>query len=518
MEFLDDYCAITEYKKDQFHKTRVAIWSFIQNNQWFDGKIIILSLSGYDLKPEDQAHLYQIYDNIELIKVDKNYHDIVKQKINKKSTDVDHSLDYAGLYALKIKSKGNLYFSSSIIFNRDVTSFLSIESAVFARKSGRLPSGSGDELNSSMFYIPGEHCSDRLFNISLKALKNHNNIFSSSSRAEIITSALSGSNVSTQILDLINLVDSSSFPDSKYRDFLRHSKAICAINMNTIDLSDPRFIRINLYWQQINKQSLSYKPSKTIVTKKRLPGDAQMKHLEVGRIRSTKRVLNDYHSKFCVMITTCQRPVGIKMLTEQIKSIDSTCRIVVVDDATDSKIETRYIDDYIRLDKNNGKEKWWKTVNLLWSKALEKNHMYYIMLPDDCLPKPDVFIEAERLWKSIDDPNKVAMHLANNNRMKNWTHFVRRDYSNEIFLTQTTEFSFICDGQFIRYIIPSIPKSEWARNPLKSSGVGPRLNRFWVKSGMNIYGVKSSLIYQNELCTESVMNPIERKLNPWILK
>jgi GR25 family glycosyltransferase involved in LPS biosynthesis len=201
-----------------------------------------------------------------------------------------------------------------------------------------------------------------------------------------------------------------------------------------------------------------------------------------------------------------------------LKEIDPNCRIVVVDDATDSKVETRYMDDYIRLDKNNGKEGWWKTINLLWSKALEKNHKYYIMIPDDALPKRNFFNEAERLWNSINDTNKIAMHLANNNRDRNWTNFKRQDFSSELYLTQTTEFSFICDGTFIQYIIPPVPKSEWSKNPLKSSGVGPRLNKYWIKSGKNIYGVKSSLIYQNYLCTESIMNPLERKLNPWIFK
>ena len=122
------------------------------------------------------------------------------------------------------------------------------------------------------------------------------------------------------------------------------------------------------------------------------------------------------------------------------------------------------------------------------------------------------------MWKSIGGPVKIALHLANNNREKNWTNFPRREYSSEIFLTQTTEFSFICKRDFISYTIPEIPLNTWDKNPLLGSGVGPRLNRYWVKKGRKIYGVKKSLIKINLDCQESVMNPKERKKNPWIIK
>lgn len=194
------------------------------------------------------------------------------------------------------------------------------------------------------------------------------------------------------------------------------------------------------------------------------------------------------------------------------------CSIVVVDDATKTPVNKKYIDHYEKNPYNFGKQKWYKTVNILWNNALKTNSDYYIMMVDDSLPNEGFFEDAIRLWESIDDPKKIAMHLANNGRLRNWTNFDRRDYNDDIFWTQTTETSFISKVDFIGYRIPNIPKSRWKGNKALGSGVFPLINRYWVGQNRTIYGVKKSLLHANEECGKSQMNYNERIKNPWILK
>jgi len=277
MEYLDDFCAVTEIKDNNFHRTRVSIYSFIQHNQWFDGRILILTDPDLNIDPSFQMQLDQIYDKIEIVKINKSDFDPIIKKINKKKLDGTAIEDYLYLLTLKIKSKGNLYFSSNIVFTRDISDILSDSYATFVLKSGRLPMGSGSEVNSNMFYLPGKFASDVLYEKSINNLSNNYNVFSSDSKALCILSALHDLKIEISRLPLINLVDASGYPDSKYREFLRYNKSISAINFNTLDSNDARFIRMNLYWSQVNKASLEYKPSQTII--KRVANPKNLRHL-----------------------------------------------------------------------------------------------------------------------------------------------------------------------------------------------------------------------------------------------
>lgn len=221
--------------------------------------------------------------------------------------------------------------------------------------------------------------------------------------------------------------------------------------------------------------------------------------------------------KICVMITTYNRANGIYKLTKALKK-QTNCTIVVVDDGSKEKVNTKYIDIYEKSPYNYGKRKWYKTVNILWSKALATKADLYIMMVDDSLPVEGFFDKVIKLWNSIDDDNKIALHLANNNRKRNWTDFDRVSFNKDLFLTQTTETTFVSTPEFISYTIPKVSPKRWLKNRHLGSGVFPLINRHWVGKGRNIYGVKKSLVKANPECKESKMNPEERKKNPWILK
>lgn len=274
MEYIDSICAITTYKPGEFHKTRVSIYSFITNNPWFDGKVLILTVSDSKLSEFESAALDQIYKDIEILKVDLSS---LEKKLNKRSLDQDYIFNFLYLYALKIKSRGNLYFSNSVVINRDSSQFLHSYAPTFPIKNGSLPSGLGVAVNTAMFYIPGEICSDLLYESAIKHLNESNNIFDLDSRSNSILMALNGLDIQVNRIDLINLIDASNFPDTKYREFLRYSKAIGSINMNTLDSNDSRYIRMNLYWQSINKSSLNYNPTSADPRLNRIHRDEYLK-------------------------------------------------------------------------------------------------------------------------------------------------------------------------------------------------------------------------------------------------
>jgi glycosyltransferase involved in cell wall biosynthesis len=218
-----------------------------------------------------------------------------------------------------------------------------------------------------------------------------------------------------------------------------------------------------------------------------------------------------------VMITTYNRNDCILELTRELKRLKPDCTIVVVDDCSDEPIDTTYIDRFFRFPENNGKRKWWLTCRKLWRMGTTTNSDLLIQMVDDCLPNEDFFEEAVRLWKSIEDRKKIALHLANNNRKRNWTNFDRVDHSDELYLTQTTETTCIAYPDFFRQTI-KVHESRWKDNPKLGSGVFARLCQNWFNRGFTIYGVKKSLIRINPKADESQMNKDERKINKWIVK
>lgn len=222
--------------------------------------------------------------------------------------------------------------------------------------------------------------------------------------------------------------------------------------------------------------------------------------------------------KLVVLIPTYNRNKCLFRLTQRLKTLDPTVHIIVVDDASPLEVETDYIDTYFKFAKNNGKKGFWRVLNKLHELACETQGDLFMVVVDDALPKNEFFTDAIRLWREIKDDKKIAMHLSNNDRKQNWTNFIRRSYNKEIYWTQTTELSCLCRREFVEYRYPEVPLSRWANNPALGSGVGPLINHHFIGIGKTIYGVKSSLITQNTMCTGSQMNKEERIKHPWKLK
>ena len=509
--------------------------SLLKHNPWAGDSITILTCNETPLSEHNRVILNSICGNITYRDIDPETYQNIKIKESEKRDVLpllykleafnlaeNDAVIYISSFSLCISNLDFIFKSGSSMVVADTG-----HSAKSTRNPNQMVTVS--EFNTSIMLISKEVLAKNISGKIIGRLSNVRNINPILLDSKIHDS-LRLEEIDTGYLPLNKVIKKSRFADSKYNRFLALKKNISLISLdigvNQRVKSQAAFMykKMDSLWQSCNQQGEWYTESKD----QRLAKDHISSYLERGRLkRANKKIDPDlrldysksdlYDSDFCVMITTYNRKKCIEKLTRSLKEIYD-CKIIVIDDCSEDSIDTSNIDTYIKLSINNGKKGWWKTVNLLWDKAMSYNCKYYIMMPDDALPNENMFDEAVRLWDSINDPLKIAMHLANNDRKRNWTGYNRTHYNDEIFKTQTTEFSFICKKDFIRYIIPPISPYRWSKNKLLGSGVGDKLNRYWVSKNRNIYGVKKSLVKMNLDCQESVMNPEERKNNPWILK
>jgi acetyltransferase-like isoleucine patch superfamily enzyme len=504
---IDKLCFITEGSDRAFHHTRIALSTFISNNPWFSGTAIILSLDDDQLSNHNKSILNIIYDDIKIVIIPRSELNELNTKVVKRRELVSID-DYLRIFAFKIKSQGNLYVSNRVATLGNLANILNGDKVSIGSSSESFP-GNGSSIDSNIMFVPPRYISDDLYS------NLYNSLTSSilNGTHDYLEMFMEINHISVNKLDSTTMVNASIFPNNKYTTFIRYSKSISAILIPDHLLSNNKYSRIQIYWNQQLKRAIDVLKNPKRSSVRRVIDKARKASLRPSVEKGSK-----LDADVCILISTYNRSKCINELTSRLKSLDASCKIVVVDDASVNSIDVTNIDSYTRFEHNLGKYGWWKTVNTLWEKALTFNCKYYIMMPDDALPNDNMILDAIRLWNQISDPSKIAMHLANNNRERNWTNFNRIDYNSDIYLTQTTEFSFICTREFIQYIIPPIGRNRWNKNPLLGSGVGDKLNRYWVNNKRNIYGVKKSLIHQNCQCTDSVMNYEARKNNPWITK
>lgn len=503
---IDNICVITECNNKTFQHTRIAVSTFINSNEWFDGTVVILTLESDPISEFNTDKLNLVYDDIVYVKIpDSDILELI-EKVNKRKNWED-IMDYLKIFSFKIKSKGSIYISNKTVVLSQLSNIITDDEISMATSSESFPNA-GTNLNTNLMYIPECNISDDLYSDLYNELRASVLNGTDSYLTEFISNRFKVNKLNGNIS-----VNSSIFPNNKYGNFVRYSKSISAIHIPRSILKNPKYTKVQIYFNQlVHKHNNVINQSGAV--NRLIKRKSKKAKLRVNKITD----LTKYDATFCILTTTYNRKKCIEELTRSIKHISLDTKIVVIDDCSNEEINTSNIDTYLKLSENNGKYNWWKTVNLLWDKALEYNCKYYIMLPDDALPNANMLTDAIKLWESIDDTSKIAMQLSNNNRERNWTNFYRVDYNDKIYKTQTTEFSFMCTREFISYIIPPISKGRWKKNKTLGSGVGERLNRYWVKNNKTIYGVKSSLIHSNCLCPDSVMNYEERNKNPWILK
>jgi glycosyltransferase involved in cell wall biosynthesis len=221
------------------------------------------------------------------------------------------------------------------------------------------------------------------------------------------------------------------------------------------------------------------------------------------------RSINNHGSnkaRIGVLITTYKRPEMLAQILEDLEQQsdrhDITCLVL-----DDEKLQ-------------NGKQKYWETINTLWEEAKKIEVDYYFQLPDDIKLEPDFLEKSIRIWNSIKDPDKICLNLLlEKHRMGKtcWTNFwpeVRHDASNRVLKAQWVDMLFISGRNFFEELgwqLNPIPLSRWQYRPKMSSGVGQQIStRLYHK--WNLYQTTEILV--EHLGKASMMNPETREEEP----
>lgn len=207
-----------------------------------------------------------------------------------------------------------------------------------------------------------------------------------------------------------------------------------------------------------------------------------------------------------IIIFTYKRYERLKSLIESLPGE----RIVVIDDGSDYDPSGLKC-EYCRY-THQGKEGFWQ----LWNEALKlATDEWVLFLQDDVT---DVQLdEIKRITKDLD---YYAFNIMNRGPDRGWTTVPTGEveiagvecekvrYADCIFATNKKTLDKIG-----RYMDPISP-TRFIINPRISSGVGQQLSQRFAKLNIPMYMPKKSLAYHGD--HESIMHPLERKLNPLV--
>lgn len=260
MEFIDDFCAITHAANLTFYRTRLAVSTFLETNQWFTGKIIILSLESDPLSNDNIRLIKLLYDNIEEIQVKEQDLKPIASKISKKGWSKESLLDFLFLYSFKIKSRGNLYFSNKLFFQIDLSDSLCDNGISSPVVSNTFPSEADVRfpIDPDLLYVSEGEISEEIFKEIYQSLLSFN-LFDPNCKSDSIIKICKLLGIQINRLSNRYLMRTSFYPDSKYTEFIRYHKGIHAIKLNSEESSNHK--RIHTYWNHLKNKHCQVKVS-----------------------------------------------------------------------------------------------------------------------------------------------------------------------------------------------------------------------------------------------------------------
>lgn len=278
MEFTDDFCAITHATNSTFYRTRLAISTFLETNQWFTGKVIILSLESDPISNDNIKLIKLLYENIEEIQVKEQDLKPIASKISKRGWSKESLLDFLFLYSFKIESRGNLYFSNRLVFQRDISDLLfenGISSPVVANT---FPSEADIQLpiDPDLLYVSEGEISGEIFREIYQSLLSFN-LFDPNCKSDSIIKICKLLGIQINRFSNKYLMRTSFYPDPKYTEFIRYHKGIHAIKLNSEESSSHK--RIHTYWNHLKNKHCQIKVS----SPSKISRTSEIKEIRVDR-------------------------------------------------------------------------------------------------------------------------------------------------------------------------------------------------------------------------------------------
>ena len=253
---IDDICLISECNNNIFHNTRSMLTTFISNNGWFYGKIVILTTESDPLSNHNVNLLRLIYNDIRIISISNSDINSLVLKVNKRK-EYEKVIDYIKIFAFKIKSKGNLYIANNVSVIGDISNILNDDSVSIATSSESFPNA-GTKLSSNLMYVPESSIGDDIFDRLYQALISDTLNGTDTSITEFISNNLAINRLNSNIL-----VDASIFPNAKYTNLVRYAKSVSAVYVPYSILSNDRYTRVRLFVNSLigKSQQIESNPS-----------------------------------------------------------------------------------------------------------------------------------------------------------------------------------------------------------------------------------------------------------------
>jgi hypothetical protein len=221
---------------------------------------------------------------------------------------------------------------------------------------------------------------------------------------------------------------------------------------------------------------------------------------------------------YCFIITTFNRQNSLNTLVNKIleQKKGKKFQIVIFDDGS----ERNYVNynenvKYIKFYLNQGKKRFWYTIDQTFKFIKEINSKYYVYIQDDLIINENFVDEVTNMYENLNDNKKISLEFRTDGRVKrpNWTNFNPKNRGNYI-QTQWVELDFIAERKFfeaLEFKINEVPIKRWNKDPNLSSGVGQQLTERLNKLGYHMYHTKNSMVKHGY--EVSKMNYNERIIN-----
>ena len=244
-------CAITEVSNSDFHLCKNAISSFILNNPWFSGKLVLIN-TGNEMSNHNLNILKLIYNNFDIIYPDDSK---ILNKLRKKKNTHKRS-SFLFTHAFKIKSEGNIFFSKTNLFMGEISSILDNDHFSIAISSNSFPDLNHtleSNLNHNLVFVPKKYISEERYENLQNKICESKDLHDALGESNVIKKFIKSEEIKTKILSNTTIVNSSMFDNTKYSTFIRYHEAISSLNMDTsLNSNSFNYRRIHGYWKQFN--------------------------------------------------------------------------------------------------------------------------------------------------------------------------------------------------------------------------------------------------------------------------
>ncbi len=210
--------------------------------------------------------------------------------------------------------------------------------------------------------------------------------------------------------------------------------------------------------------------------------------------------------EYLICITSYKRIEKLERLIYQIRQ-QSNCSIIVFDDFSQDEnyffIEKKHENiKVIHNEVNNGKKKYWKTINLILNEVKKYNFKDLIFLDDDMEISKNFFLKIEEIKKN--NKENIFINLFQfMPKHKNWG------------FDDWVDGNFLSPKKFWEEINWSLEKIDSSRfkNDIISSGVGEQISRKINNLKYKVFIPNFSLLKHNGN-KDSKMNSTIREKNP----